>query len=309
MRVHSVFRLVAATAITAVAVGLSGCTSASVNASDASLQETTPPRSEESSELYDLLPDDVKRAGKVLVVGDVAGPWRVKQADGSVTGLTPDLLAALSDITGVDFALEIGEGLPAIKLGVQSGRYDMGFGPVLSSESSRQDLLFVDYFLGRAGLLYPAAADEISSIAGLCGKTLALIEGSAAFDSLLENLTTTCSEDGQNPAEVVTLADTSATILAVESGRADVAATSAHRAAFAVSENPDRLQVYVTSDDEFTPDPLGMIFNVADEELAIAVYEAWSALVENGTVAELMAEYDLEASYLPEPVLHVDAAE
>lgn len=265
-------------------------------------------RSEFSQELHDALPAEIREKGAISVVGETNQPWRIVAADGSVTGLQSDILAEFSTILGVEFTTEMASGLPAAKLGVQSDRNDVGFGPLLDNEATRKDLLFIDYTLGRPSFLYPADAQKITKVADICGKRLGVLESSAAFDKFLESFDANCRKAGAEPATVVSLADVNALILAVQSNRVDLAGMGAHQAAYAAQGNPDKFQRYISTDAEWPPDQLAMGFDPRDPELAGVMFEAWKKIFENGAYDELMKTYELTEIAVDEPVLRADAA-
>lgn len=265
-------------------------------------------RSQFSQELHDSLPADVREIGVISVAGEANPPWRVVGTDNVITGFGMDILEEFSTILGVEFRTEMTSGLPAVKLGVQSGRNDIGFGPLLSNENTHKDMLFIDYVLGRPSFLYSTEDPEMTSLLDACGKTLAHIEGSVAFDPMIETMNAQCAEAGQSPVNLLMLADTNSTILAIESGRADVAGMSAHQAAYAESQNPSKFAKYITSDDEAQPDKLGMALDRNDPELARAVFGAWEVVFENGIYQELMDKYNMSEITLDDPELNLDAA-
>src|SRR5690606_20267308 len=55
--------------------------------------------------LYDQLPDAVKDAGVIKIAGDTHPPYRTIEENGDITGIDPDLQAALSKQLGVPFEI------------------------------------------------------------------------------------------------------------------------------------------------------------------------------------------------------------
>lgn len=291
----------AATALLAVGV-LSGCSADTAPAESSGAPAEA--RSEFSQELHDALPQDIQDSGVVSVAGETNQPWRVVAADGTVTGLGEDILAEFSTIFGVDFKTEMVTGLPAVKLGFQSGRNNIGAGPLLITETTMKDVTFVEYLQGRPGLVTPADK-PITDMLGLCGTTVAYLDGSGAWAAIFDEMAKRCADAGESAVTPLPLADINAAVLAVESGRADMAGVGAHQSAYTAQEAPEKFANYIATPEEWKSDRLGMGFAVDDVELAEAVQAGWQELFDSGVYADLMAEYGLTEIMADEPVLHI----
>ncbi|NLB47986.1 MAG: transporter substrate-binding domain-containing protein, partial [Microbacteriaceae bacterium] len=246
---------------------LAGCAQAD---SGNDVEETTAPEvsSKFSQELHDALPDSIKESGVISVAGETNQPWRIVGADGNLTGFQVDIQEEFSEILGVEFKNDMVVGLPAVKLGVQSARNDIGFGPLLASEATRKDLTFVEHSLGRPSFIYPVSGDKLTSILDMCGATIAHLEGSVAFDNALNTINEECAADGQDEVNRLPLPDINAVILAVESERAQFGGMGAHQAAYTETENPEKFAKYISSEEEFSSDKLGSGFAVDNLQLA-----------------------------------------
>lgn len=286
------------------ALSLSACAAPSIGSS-----AEYSPRSSFSQELHDALPSEVRKSESISVVGEVNGPWRVVDDDENISGFQTDLLEELSIILGVELEASLASGLPAVKLGLQSQRHDVAFGPLLSSEATQKDLLFIDYALGRPAFVYLSDSDPVESLTDLCGKTVAVIEGSAAFDPLLEKMDSGCTDAGQEKVGVLSQSDTNASLVAVQSDRADAVATAGHRAIYFESVNPGKFDSYITTDDDIIPDRLGMAFDPANQELAEVMHAAWQQVYDSGVYDDLVERYNLGASAVEELSFHDSAAE
>lgn len=262
-------------------------------------------RSEYSQELHDMLPTEILSNGRVTVVGDPNQPWRVVEVDGSITGFQTDLLAEFSKIFGIPVESELVSGLPAVKLGLQSGRSDVAFGPLVSSEDTRKDLNFIDYTLGKLSFLYPSAAEQIDGYEDLCGQTVSYMDGTVIFDQAVKIINQTCADAGREPIGKLPLADINSVVLALSSERAQFAAMSAHQVSYAKSQNPDKYQYYVSNDEEWPGEDLGMGFDKSQPELTEAFFAAWQVVFDNGVYDELMQKYDMSSIAIDKPVLHI----
>lgn len=297
------FRALAITLIAGGAVALAGCADAGDQAADTAPAEVA---SSFSQELHDALPERILEKGSIAVVGDVNPPWRIPGENGGTTGLQTDLLAEFAEILGVEFEQVSAKDVSSVKLGVQSGRYDIAFGPLLSSETTRQDLIMIDHSLGKSSFLFAADGPTIESYADLCGKTVSFPDGTAVFDMVFERVEAVCAEAGAQKVERLPLTDNEAVILAVKSGKADAAGMSVHQAAYAAEMNGGEFDFYVSSEEESPADQLSMGLAVEQQELAEAVFGAWETIFDNGAYEALMSKYGLESIALSAPVLHLD---
>lgn len=275
-------------------------------APDAAQQADHTVQSEFSQELHDQLPQDIQDAGVVSVVGDVNPPWRASATDGEVSGLQVDLMREFSEILGVEFRNDMASGLPAVKLGVQSGRNDIGFGPLLSNEKTRQDMIFIDYTLGRMGFLHPSGGKTMTSVQDLCGSTVSYIAGTVIFSEAIKDFTDRCEQQGQESVQGLELPDMNAAILALDTQRADFAGMGAHQVAYTQAQNPEKYEFYLAAENEWPFDQLAMALNNEDEQLSRAVHGAWETVFANGVYEQLMADYNMEEIMVNKPVLHLN---
>lgn len=284
-----------------------GCASGEQQNAGQQAQAVHEVKSEFSQELHDALPAATKESGTVSVVGEPNPPWRIVGQDGTVTGFQKDLLDEFSTILGIKFTQETASGLPAVKLGVQSARYDVAFGPLLSNATTQKDLNFIDYAHQMPGFVYSAEQVDITSILGLCESTVAYLSGTAVFDSVFKKLDEGCAKEGKKGVERMQLADFNGIILAVKSNRADFAAMGAHQAIYAKAQSNGTFKNYFASVEEYKPDANGMAVAAGNTELANALFGAWKQTFESGIYDQLMEKYDMKPIMIEQPALHADA--
>ena len=117
MRVKKIARLAIATML------LSGAAIA---------QETGLPKLSVNEELRARLPETIRAAGKMISVNNGSFPPYEIVTGTNMTGASADLTDALGEILGVKIEHATVAGLPALLAGVNSGRYQFAFGPVVS---------------------------------------------------------------------------------------------------------------------------------------------------------------------------------
>lgn len=254
--------------------------------------------------LYDQLPDAVKEAGQITMAGDTHPPYRTIEADGSFTGIDPDLQAALSEQLGVPFVIEETSGLDSILTGMLSGRYDGFNGPLRTTEEREEEFDAIVWMTTRTSYVYLAEReDELSNPEALCGSNVAGVTGSVS-ETQLELYAEWCADNGLDEPAFVGLADSNATFLAVNSDRADYAATTQGGAIDLMATDPDKYDYLVQSDEQGAGvDQLAMFFP-KDSEIVEPMLEAFQTLFDNGEYERIMSEWDITDVAIEQPVLN-----
>lgn len=286
-------------AIGVAALLLSGCSSS--GDADSVENAETPTGSE--APLYAELPEWVKEKGSLTFAGDSHPPYRTVNTDGSVTGIDPDFLELISAQLGVEIDIEITSGLDSILMGMLSERYDGFNGPVRSTAEREAEFDSIVWMTTRTAYVFLETREDVEDSADVCGLTVAGVEGSVT-ERQVEALNEWCVAEGLSGNEFVGLADTNATVLAVQSGRADVLAITETGAIDLLFQTPDTFG-YVTQTDEQGAgvDFLAMLTPKAND-LGPVLYKAVQNLFENGEYQTFMAENNLSNVALDEPLFN-----
>jgi len=288
-----------AVAIPLVAVALlAGCSASPAPASDR--EETTGAE----APLYDQLPDAIKDAGVIKIAGDTHPPYRTIEEGGEITGIDPELQAALSEQLGVPFEILTSSGLDAMLTGMLSGRYDAFNGPVRTTPEREADFDAVVWMTTRTSYVFlDERADELDDPEALCGARVAGVTGSVT-ESQLERYNEWCEAEGLDPAEFIGLEDSNATFLAVNSDRADYAGTTQSAAIDLQASDPDRYGYLIQSDEQGAGIDQLALFMPKGNGLAEPMLAAFEAIFENGEYARIMSEWGIEDAAVDAPVLN-----
>lgn len=284
--------------ITALGVGLAalvltGCTS------DPAPEETDAAGAD--APLFDQLPEEIQERGTLTFAGDSHPPYRTVEGDGTVTGIDPDFQEALEGQLGVDIEVEIVSGLPDILTGMLSGRYDAFNGPVRATPEREADFDAIVWMTTRSSYVFLAEnADRIPDSEALCGLSIAGTTGSVT-EVQVQRLNEWCDAEGQPANEFVGLADTNATILAVESGRVDALATTETAAIDIVDKTPDTYEYVTQTDEQGAGVDLMALLTPKGNGLGEVLLAAFENLFENGEYDELMAKWHLDTVKLDAP--------
>lgn len=300
MRITRAVAAVAAFPVLAVAL-LAGCSSTPA-------AESEPEQTEASNEapLYDQLPDAIKEAGVITVAGDTHPPYRTIEEGGEITGIDPDLQAALSEQLGVPFKIETASGLDAMLTGMLSGRYDAFNGPVRVTPERLEKFDGVVWMTTRTSYLFLSErAGELDDPEAVCGARIAGVTGSVT-ESQLVHYNEWCEAEGLDQAEFIGLEDSNSTFLALNSDRADFAGTTQASAIDFQASDPDRYGYILQSDEQGAGvDQLAM-FLPKDSGLAAPMLAAFEAIFENGEYDRVMQEWGIEDAGVEAPTLNPD---
>jgi len=292
----------AVAALSVLAVGLlAGCSA--TPASESTPEETT---AATDAPLYDLLPEAIKEAGVITIAGDTHPPYRTIEEGGEITGIDPDLQAALSEQLGVPFKIETASGLDAMLTGMLSGRYDAFNGPVRVTPERLADFDGIVWMTTRTSYIFlDERADELDDPEALCGARVAGVSGSVT-ESQLARYNEWCAAEGLEQAEFIGLEDSNSTFLAVNSDRADYAGTTQSAAIDLQASDPGTYGFLVQSDEQGAGiDQLAM-FLPKDSGLAEPMFAAFEAIFDNGEYERIMADWGIEDTAVDAPTLNPD---
>jgi polar amino acid transport system substrate-binding protein len=254
------------------------------------------------------LPAAIRDAGVVRFAGDSHPPYRTVGSDGAVTGIDKDMQDALGRILGVKTEISIVDSLPSALQGMLSNRYDAFNGPVKATAEREKQFDSITWMTTKTSYVVPkASAAGIASTDDLCGKKVAIVTASIV-EGQLNNLSAYCQKNGKAATEAVPLADTNATLLAAQSGRADAAGMT-QAAAIDVTTQQKGQYEYVTQTEEqgATKDNLAL-YTPKAAKLGPVLQKAFEELFTSGEYQQIMQKWGLNDVTVPEPVLNAGSA-
>ncbi len=219
-------------ALTILATGLALTACGSGKSADGSAPKSAVPSQDVTgavrpvAALIATLPADVKSSKKItLGTTEVTGTQGLPHAgvvDGKTVGLDIDLRAAIAKVLGITWDVQYGT-FATIIPGVQNGRYQVGAANFGVTKKRLQIVDFATYlndgqsFLGRKGL----GLDKVSSLADICGYTVATSPGST-FQQELTDYAGKCAAAGKKPYNVQYFSDTAPIFLGLANGKTDI---------------------------------------------------------------------------------------
>ncbi|MFE5829451.1 ABC transporter substrate-binding protein [Streptomyces sp. NPDC056488] len=247
--------------------------------------------------LHDLLPDAIRKAGKVRVATDVPYPpfeMYVKEGETALTGLDYDLGQALGGKLGVTFAFAP-QKFDGIVPAIQAGKFDAAMSAITDNKERQQVVDFVDYSQSGSGILVgDGNPSGIENLDDLCGLKVAVQTATNQLD-LLKSHQDACAKAGKGRIDIQTFPKDSDAQLALRSGKA-VAQVLTKPAAGWVAKTADAGKAFDLVEDPTAPggynaSPNGIAISKQLPELTEAVQKALQALIDDGTLVKIYNKY------------------
>ncbi|WP_223692318.1 ABC transporter substrate-binding protein [Leifsonia poae] len=238
------------------------------------------------------LPTAIASKGYIVLAdsGSVKPLKYTESGSDVIIGLVPDLAAEYARRLGVTAKIERVAG-DSVVPGVLAGRFDAGL--ALGDFAQRRETLdFVDILAGGQVLLVKKGNPAgVSGMDDLCGHSIAIVKGSNQ-QTVIDEYQAKCVTAGKPAIDVQAYADGPTSILALSSGRVEVAYDDIADANYLVKENPGLYQV--TGDYQWLA-PYGVGIPKADEDLTKAIQKAMQSMVDDGTYQKILAKYGQES--------------
>ncbi|MDT0441560.1 ABC transporter substrate-binding protein [Streptomyces johnsoniae] len=266
----------------------------------------------DTGEAAALLPQEIRDAGEIRVGSDIAyPPIEFYDENEEVSGIDPAIGAALGEVLGVEFAFENGT-FDGLILGMNSGRYDIIMSAMTDTrerqEGGTDDAQggtdFVNYFQAGSAILVPAGNPEgIQGPDDLCGLAVAAQQGTAN-EAVVEEQAAACDE----PIEDIISSVDSESITALQSGRADAVITDYPVALYNAAEAGGG-EEYEVVGEQIDAAPYGIAVPKDQPELRDAIQAAVQEIIDDGTYAEILAEWDAEAGAVAEATINAGSSD
>ncbi|WP_165989947.1 ABC transporter substrate-binding protein [Streptomyces sp. YIM 98790] len=247
--------------------------------------------------LYDELPEEIQKAGKIKVGSDIAyAPIEFMNENNEVDGIDPDIAEALGEQLGVEFEFINGT-FDGLILGMNSGRYDIIMSAMTDTKERQEGISedaeggadFVNYFkAGSAILVAKGNPEGVQGLEDLCGLTVASQRGTAN-EALVESQNASCDE----PIEMLVNDTDDESITQLQSGRAAVVVTDFPVALYNALTARDG-ELFEVVGEQIDAAPYGIAVPKDNPELRDALQKAVQAVIDNGDYAEVLQEWNAE---------------
>lgn len=234
--------------------------------------------------------------GTLNVGSDIAYPpiEFLDETTNEPVGLDVDIANALAEVLGVEAEFENGvfDGLlPAL----EAERHDVIMSAMTASDERKETVDFVEYFNAGAGIIVPTGnPDGITDADDLCGKTVAVQEGTTHVE-FLEAQSTTCTDGGGESINILRFSTDPEAVQALIAGQADAEMADFPVAAYSALQSDGAVEIL---DTQIDPAPYGIALRKSSTALRDALQAAFDQIVEDGTYAAILEEWDLGAGAL-----------
>lgn len=233
------------------------------------------------------LPAKTREAGTLTVATSYQwAPFAYKSDSGEVVGIDISLVELLSAKLGLKPRFEDLK-FPAIVPGVQTGRYDIGVNQMGVTDERKKVVDMLPYFNSNFGLLVRKGETAID-INDLCGKSLALTQGSAQV-AIVETLSSKCDAAGKPKIGMTYYPNSADTYLAVANGRGDGFMTGRATGVYTAQKDP-RLEMMTGTLDHYKS-IAGIVIGKGNGDLYKALELALESAVSDGSYKALLDKF------------------
>lgn len=284
-------RRLLAPAVLAAALLLVGCGSGDSGTSGTGEKTSLPPQEKKAS-LHDMLPEDIRSAGKVTIGTEALYPPFESFAEDNKTivGLDPDLANALGQVLGIEVTMTH-TAFDGLLTALDGGRFDLVMAAITDTKERQAKYDFVDYFTtGQAIVVKKGNPEKIAGIEDLCGKNVSVLVASTQEKLLGEFNQDECASD---KIKVTALPNDKDALLQVQTGRADASFTQDAVGRYNSRTIGGGNRFEVANSEPVLPVPVGIVFTKEDTELRDAFKAALEELIANGTYDAILEKNDL----------------
>jgi polar amino acid transport system substrate-binding protein len=244
-------------------------------------------------EIAKLLPDNVAKAGKLVVGVDATyPPNEFKDKDGNVIGFDVDLLNAVAAPLGVTLDCRVSafdKIIPSI-----GKTYDMGMSSLTDNKEREQQVDFVDYFI--AGTLWAQRPGAPIDPENPCGKKVAVQTGTIQADELTVK-NDTCVKAGKPEINIVKFDGQDAVNNALTLGQADAMTADYPVTAYAIKNSAGKLEA---AGEQFETAPYGWAV-AKGSALGPALLKSLEHIIQTGEYSQVLAKWGVEKGAIPKP--------
>ena len=219
---------------------------------------------------------DIKKAGKLVVATSPDFPPFENLESGEVVGIEVEIMELICAELGVELVLEQ-INFDAVLTGVQTGKYDCGMSGISVTPKREKNTLFTVPYCLAAQCIVVRADSNIASKADLTGKKISVQTGTTAAEF--------CSGEGYTLSQFEANQDAK---LALIQGKVDAWVVDDLTAA-EMCKGDDSVKIL---SDSMTTEPYAFAFAFGSEDLVEEINKILIKLINDGTVADLFAEFD-----------------
>jgi polar amino acid transport system substrate-binding protein len=248
-----------------------------------------------------LVPSTVRAKGALTIGTDPTyPPMEFVASDGkTLVGVDIELGDALAEVMGLKAEI-LGGSFDGLIPGLSAGKYDVGISDFADTKEREETLDFVDYLSVGSGFYTLADGGvEISSLAELCGRSVAVQQGTIQQQDLTKQ-DAKCKQAGEAGINLLALPDHNAASVAVASGRAELAACGEEVADYAVLQSHGEFK---RTGPRYGASPSGIAMT-RESGLAKPILAALRVLMSDGVYEQILEKWQLTAAAIDQPTIN-----
>lgn len=272
--------------LTALAAGLAATSSAAVK---------------KDPKIAAEVPAAIRDKGTLTVATDATyAPMEFIAANGkTVVGVDADLAKALGKVLGLKLVI-VNATFATIIPGLQSGKYGLGMSSFTATKQRQKVVDFVTYFsAGTSFYVKRSGGPTIHSLAGLCGRTVAVENGTTQLDDATAQ-SAKCKKAGKPEVKVSAFSDQNSANLAISSGRAQVGMADSPVAAYIVKQSHGQFKL---SGKSYGTAPYGIAIPKRNG-MAKPLLHAVQLLMKNGTYKAILKKWGVQSGAISNPKIN-----
>ena len=268
-------------------------------------EEAKIPEQSVNEALRARLPEEIVKAGRMVAVNNGSFPPYEIVTGTEMSGASADMTDALGQLLGIRIEHATVGGLPALLSGINSGRYQLAFGPVGDFPSREEANDFVDWVKEYVVFAVQKGNPEgIVSLDTACGKRIAVMAGGSA-EKVIKTQAEKCAADGKGAMEVQSFTDQPTSILAVRSRRSDAFFSSQAPLTYFMQQANGQLELTGVGQKNGFDDLFQGAVVPKGSPLGEVLRDGIKELMDNGTYAAIMKKWGLENNMIDAPGINL----
>lgn len=275
-------------------LALAGCSGA---AADTEPTQSNAPDASEAGKFFDLLPAEIQESGILRIgVSPNFPPGNFEEDNGELNGAEVQLARALAPLLGIEVE-HVTTNFAGLLTGLEADRFDVVLSGMSDTIEREQQVTFVNYLNTGTNFLVPEGnPEDIETVADICGLVAAETIGTSYID-MLAGYSDECVAAGEDPIDVQTFQSGTEVTQAVATGRADFSLASILANDYFASQSDGALE---SVGEVLNPQLTGFVVPNGEDDLVEALQSGLQAMLDDGSLAELMAEWGLEDQLVTE---------
>jgi polar amino acid transport system substrate-binding protein len=247
-----------------------------------------------SADLAAKVPAEFKGGTLKIATDPSSPPYTYYQADGqTLIGSDIDLGNAIAAKLGLKAEWSAVK-FPGIIAAIEAKRFDTALTGMGDTPAREQKLDFVDYSTdGNAIVVLKGNPLGIKTIADLCGKHVAVLQGSV-MQGLVEKQNGKCTDK----IDIQVFQDVNQALLQVRTKRADATMYQYGVAAYVIQTSPDAAGLEVLAFEQYGTGYNAMPFRKSDSGLRDAVQAALTEMKADGSYEKILTAWGMQANGL-----------